>query len=330
MARIRSVHPGIFTDEAFASLPVRARILLIGIWTESDDHGVFEWKPLGLKMRIFPADAVTNDDMVEMLGDLSAADCITEFKSDDKAYGAVRNFCKWQRPKKPTYRYPLPEQYRTYVGAGYNHSRTSPPDEGCTVKVVGGKVNSNTKTESLERVPPATNQAPPAAATLSPKPASQSRKGLAALGTPLPSDWIPDDPTCARVKTDFGMTDEDLRTELPAFHALNVQGGVLSADWTATFYLFCKRWKEHRDKQAAPRLELNRKAAEPAKQPEQFTEADWDSVVGMYARTGRWSRQAGNDPTSPACLAPRAILEKHGINLQTGERTIPPRKVAAS
>ena len=117
MARIRSVHPGLFTDEAFVSLPMAARVLLIGVWTESDDHGIFEWKPLGLKMKIFPADAFTNEDVADLLGTLVSADCVVQFEVDGKSYGAVRNFCKWQRPKKPTYRHPFPNQYRTYVGA---------------------------------------------------------------------------------------------------------------------------------------------------------------------------------------------------------------------
>jgi hypothetical protein len=29
-----------------------ARLLLIGIWSEADDRGVFEWKPATLKMRL--------------------------------------------------------------------------------------------------------------------------------------------------------------------------------------------------------------------------------------------------------------------------------------
>jgi hypothetical protein len=54
MARIRSVHPGLFTDEAFVQLSPSAQIFWIGLLTESDDHGVFEWKPVTLKMRLLP------------------------------------------------------------------------------------------------------------------------------------------------------------------------------------------------------------------------------------------------------------------------------------
>lgn len=190
--------------------------------------------------------------------------------------------------------------------------------------------NSKTDTESGERVAPVTDETPPAAPseTLSPvsPSAPKKRSGLAAFGSPLPDDWRPSDPLCEEVKTAFGMTDDDIRSELPAFHALNVQGGVLSSNWNSTFYLFCKRWKEHRDKQAAPRLELTRKAPEPPRRlPEERTEAEWNSTIAFYARTGRWTREFGPDPMSPACRAPRHLLKKHDIDFETGERRIPSR-----
>jgi hypothetical protein len=112
MARIRSIHPGIFTDEAFASLSMGARVLLMGIWTESDDHGVFEWKPVTLKMRVMPVDNVS---IPELLAECEGADVIKSFSSG-KTYGLVRNFCRYQRPKKPKYVHPIPPELYTYAG----------------------------------------------------------------------------------------------------------------------------------------------------------------------------------------------------------------------
>lgn len=114
MARIRSIHPGIWTDEGFAMLSMAARVLLFGIWTDADDHGVFEWKPVGLKMRIFPADKV---DIEPLLDELVMFNMVGRFTHDGREYGAVRNFCKFQRPKKPTYKYPMPPNVRTYVAS---------------------------------------------------------------------------------------------------------------------------------------------------------------------------------------------------------------------
>lgn len=98
MSRIRSVHPGIFTDEAFMSASAYARLLTIGLWTEAWDDGAFEWKPVVLKARIFPADAC---DVAALLEELSALNVIKKVERNGKFYGLIRNFRRFQRPKKP-------------------------------------------------------------------------------------------------------------------------------------------------------------------------------------------------------------------------------------
>ena len=113
MPRIRSVHPGLFTDEAFVTLSDAAQILLIGLWTESDDQGVFAWKPITLKMRLRPA----SDYGVEpLLHEMLAVDSICHFEAGGKEFGAIRNFRKFQRPKKSNAVHPLPTELRKYVG----------------------------------------------------------------------------------------------------------------------------------------------------------------------------------------------------------------------
>ena len=112
MARIRSVHPGLFTDEAFAAVSMARRVLFIGLWCEADDLGVFEWKALTLKMRIFPGDAV---DVASMLSELEARDMIRAFDHDGKQYGAIRNFGRYQRPKSPKAIYPRPAELSNFL-----------------------------------------------------------------------------------------------------------------------------------------------------------------------------------------------------------------------
>lgn len=123
MPRIRSIHPGIWTDDNFAMLSMGGRVLLFGIWTEADDHGVFEWKPVQLKMRIFPAD---NVDLAVLLDDLTTFNEIRMFTHEGREYGVVRNFCKYQRPKKPNYRFVLPDELRTYAGLKPDSSEPVP------------------------------------------------------------------------------------------------------------------------------------------------------------------------------------------------------------
>jgi hypothetical protein len=113
MSRIRSVHPGLWTDEAFVTLSAYARLLIIGLWTEADDQGIFAWSPLKLKMRVLPAD---NVEVGELLAELVANDLVMKYEIDGKDYGAIRNFAKFQRPKKPNSIHPTSEQALVYAG----------------------------------------------------------------------------------------------------------------------------------------------------------------------------------------------------------------------
>jgi hypothetical protein len=161
MARIRSIHPGFWTDEAVVSVSRDARLFLIGIWNQCDDKGVFEWKPVGLLMRIFPADQM---DVVGLLAELEKADLIRGFEEDGRKYGAVRNFVIFQRPKKPNDVYPLPEELKHFSGltsdgspAVRNQSRNrstdgggrrenppkTPPNSGRRLKGAGWSVIAN-------------------------------------------------------------------------------------------------------------------------------------------------------------------------------------------
>lgn len=120
MARIRSIHPGLFTDEAFMSASPHARLLIIGLWCEAHDDGVFEWKPLTLKARVFPVDAV---DMQVLLGELAGLGFIREFSSAGKAYGVIRNFRKYQRPQKPNSSGVLPVNLASFSGVPLDDTR---------------------------------------------------------------------------------------------------------------------------------------------------------------------------------------------------------------
>lgn len=112
MARIRSTHPGQWTDEEFVSVSFPARLLALAVRNEADDQGVFEWKPTTLKMRLFAAD---NVDVTELLAEIERANLVRKFTVGANHYGAIRNFRKYQRPKKPNSVYPIPAELRTYL-----------------------------------------------------------------------------------------------------------------------------------------------------------------------------------------------------------------------
>lgn len=140
MARIRSIHPGFFTDEELVTVSMGARLLFLGLGIEADDKGVFEWKPLTIKMKVFPAD---NVDIDTMLSELEHANAIRQYESGGRSYGAIRNFRKHQRPKTPNDIHPAPDDIRNYVGLASPISETFPQngenapqmeDGGCRMK----------------------------------------------------------------------------------------------------------------------------------------------------------------------------------------------------
>lgn len=113
MSRIRSVHPGFFKDDRLVPLSAFARLLFIGIGIEADDKGTFEWKPVTIKMSVFPGD---NVDVLALLAELECADAIRRYEVDGRKYGAIRNFRRYQKPKTPNDVWPAPDEIRNYVG----------------------------------------------------------------------------------------------------------------------------------------------------------------------------------------------------------------------
>lgn len=125
MSRIRSIHPGIYTDEAWASVSIAARWLAKGLCTEADDNGIFEWKPIQIKMRIFPAD---NVDVGDLLAELHEAGIVFQFHENEKHYGAIKNFKKFQRPRKPKAWFPFPERIQSFVGEDTVPQKSEPQE----------------------------------------------------------------------------------------------------------------------------------------------------------------------------------------------------------
>lgn len=138
MARIRSVHPDQWSDEQFVSCKPLARLLAIGIRNEADDNGIFEWNLFRLKVRILPAD---NCEITELLTELLASNQIIQYEIEGKAYGLIRNFQRFQRPKVPSFKYPLPPT-SIFMGQGYSFRKEGPsrPDISPALPQDFGKV----------------------------------------------------------------------------------------------------------------------------------------------------------------------------------------------
>ena len=100
--------------------------LYLGLLMESDDFGIFEWKPMTIKARILPAATV---EIPVLLQALVRARFVMEYEIDGRKLGAVRNFCRYQRPKKPSAVHPRTELVDQWVSTAPtekpHHSRTS-------------------------------------------------------------------------------------------------------------------------------------------------------------------------------------------------------------
>lgn len=127
MARIRSIHPGLATDEAFMAMTPITKAAWPLLWTECDDQGAFEWKPLVLKARVLPADPV---DFATILAELESLNSVKRYEVGGKVYGLVRNFGRYQRPKKPANKYPVPSEYRPFAGLTPDGSEPVPNQYG--------------------------------------------------------------------------------------------------------------------------------------------------------------------------------------------------------
>lgn len=239
MARIRSLHPGQWTDEAFVSCSPEARLLALGLRNEADDQGVFEWKPLQIKMRLFPAD---NFDIRRLLDDLSATGQLRAFEWAGKTYGAIRNFRKWQRPEKPKALHPLPDELREFVGlppATKTENSENPPvlennsatgrqpvgdqsakvsaEEGDKMKEEGGR-REEEKEGSLR---------------------SPSKK----IGSRLPGDWLPSQADEAFAKA-LGLNPAAVADEFRDYWRAVPGAKGLKLDWSATYRNSCRMKSE--------------------------------------------------------------------------------------
>lgn len=137
------------------------------------------------------------------------------------------------------------------------------------------------------------------------------------LGTPLPADWIPFAAEIA-IAQRYGMGEADIEAELLTFRAYNAQHGTFSKNWSATWSMWCARWKEReaaKPKAAPPHVEMNTAP----------TDANWDMGCKLWVKSeSMWPyRSLGPSPGQIGCRCPPKFLEKYHIDAQTGRVATP-------
>lgn len=281
MARIRSVHPSLFTDESWVSCSPLARILYIGLWTDADDQGLFEWKPLQLKMRLLPGDGA---DATALLDELAGVDLVQAYEVDGKRFGAIKDFRKFQRPQKPNAIHPLTEKIGEYVGLS-----TSEP------RPLAEQSRTGTgKAAQMEDVGGEDKSPPP--------PQGGRRKPKVSIPDGFPTDELIDamQAEAREVGANF-----DVRRFATYFRDQCIAKDHRYADWPAAWRKWCRG-----DIAKAPKTA----AAALAGRPAPAADDRWRRWLREFKRNGYWpSDDAGPRPGRPGCRAPAAILAEFGI-----------------
>lgn len=104
MARRRVIDPDFWSDPEIAELPFAGRLLYIGLWNFADDQGVIPYQPRQIRAWVFPYDPKVNvEGLLEKLIELGK---LTPYEADGGRYLHIKNFCKHQTIRKPTFKYP--------------------------------------------------------------------------------------------------------------------------------------------------------------------------------------------------------------------------------
>lgn len=154
MARQRLVKPEFFQHdelhraELVSALPLR--VAYIGLWTQADRRGLFEWRPARLKLNILPFDDV---DFGAVLDALESAGFVRSYVVDGKRFGCIPAFGKHQtfhareEPAKHIPDPPAPPQH----GAS---PVPAPPQPGVSPSVTVTVTGTDAVTGADETPPP--------------------------------------------------------------------------------------------------------------------------------------------------------------------------------
>jgi hypothetical protein len=96
-AHIRSVKPEALSDEALWDLEQETGLPIfrafVGLWTQADREGRFEWRHRPLKAAVLP---YWDGDFSRVLDALASRGFVVKYVVDDREYGLVRSFKKHQ------------------------------------------------------------------------------------------------------------------------------------------------------------------------------------------------------------------------------------------
>lgn len=137
MARIRSVHPDICTDETLAEVSASAERTFVRLWTHLDDEGRARDNPKLIKAALYPLhDDMTADEVDADLNELARHGLVWRYEVDGVRLIAAKP-ASWGDRQKPRHPSPSklgapPEDYRPPSGDPPPHGGGSREDSGNT------------------------------------------------------------------------------------------------------------------------------------------------------------------------------------------------------
>lgn len=228
-----------------ASIP--ARLLFLGLETEAFDDGVFVYQPVTLKARIFPADSI---DVNELLEELEGLDMIRRFESGGRQYGVIWDFLRRQRPKKPnSSNIPLGSELATFVGTtGRQQSGTgsepAPHQSGNDDEAVLDRCRNGSEIPSQREEGKGNGKGN---GTQGDAIASPDRPAATTIRRYMEPDAIPTEEDRRYALEAVGMTPEQLDQQWRQFVDWNIARGAASTDWRMNWKSWCDRYPEIQD-----------------------------------------------------------------------------------
>lgn len=101
MARIRTIKPEFFTSLTIADLPYTARLTFIGLWTQVDDEGRYEYDPRLVRAALWPLDDRSIEDVMNDVGALTEHSLIVHYEVDGREYLQVNGWAEHQKINRP-------------------------------------------------------------------------------------------------------------------------------------------------------------------------------------------------------------------------------------
>lgn len=109
MSRTRMFRPEFWTSDQVVDCSRDARLTFLGVLSFCDDNGIHPASVRRLRMQIFPADPIGDEDVTDWINELISAGLLALYAVSEVEYLLVTGWNRHQKIDKPTYRHPLPD-----------------------------------------------------------------------------------------------------------------------------------------------------------------------------------------------------------------------------